>query len=118
MPYREIRQACSRLQARCVTSVANGSEQTYSFREHLTPYLPGKASAMEGPPKYVIQPAARKIVARLNLSQNALARRCGVTSGYMSQLLSGKRHPGPVVRQRLLDALPSLGFDDVFMEVE
>lgn len=72
---------------------------------------------MEGSPRYCIRPTARKAVARLNLSQNELARRCRVTSGYMSQLLSGKRNPGPVVRQRLLDHLPGLGFDDVFEEV-
>ncbi len=73
---------------------------------------------MEGPPKFGMRPAARKAVARSNLSQNEFARRCGVTSGYMSQLLSGKRNPGPLIRQRLLDALPGLDFDDVFVEVE
>jgi len=52
----------------------------------------------------------------MNLSQNKLATLCGVSSGYMSQLVSGKRHPGPGVRARLLQVFTKLSFDDLFEE--
>ena len=59
----------------------------------------------------------RKDAARLNISQNKLARACKVSSGYMSQLLSGDRHPGPEVRARLLTVFKTMSFDDLFEEV-
>ena len=49
------------------------------------------------------QPASRvrikpetvwKYLNRLNVSQNKLARRVGISSGYLSQLMSGTRGPG------------------------
>lgn len=55
--------------------------------------------------------------ARLNVSQNHLASICGITSGYMSQLLSGRRCAGPLVRERLLKHFPKLSFDELFEEV-
>lgn len=63
-----------------------------------------------------MKPTVRTAVARMNVSQNRLARRCGVTSGFMSQLLSGQRNAGPAVRARLLEQL-GLNFDDLFEEV-
>lgn len=56
-------------------------------------------------------------MARLNLSQNALARRCGLSSGFISQLLRGIRYLGPRTRAKLLEAL-RFDFDDLFEEVE
>lgn len=52
---------------------------------------------------------------RLNLAQNELARQVGITSGYLSQLISGTRCPSPQLRRRLLDALGDLPFDDLFV---
>ena len=46
---------------------------------------------------------------QLDMSQNELARRCGVTSGYLSHLMNGRRSPSPRVRRRLMEAL---GVDD------
>jgi transcriptional regulator with XRE-family HTH domain len=51
------------------------------------------------------------------MSQRRLARLCHVSSGYMTQLLRGDRYPGPAVRERILGALPGIGFDEVFEEV-
>jgi transcriptional regulator with XRE-family HTH domain len=65
-----------------------------------------------------LSPEARRIVARRNQSQNRFARSCGITSGHFSQLLTGKRFAGPDVRERLLNALKPLTFDDLFEEVE
>ena len=47
------------------------------------------------------------------ISQNELARLAGISPGYLSQLMSGARHPSPPVRRRLLRVL-GLDFDDLF----
>ena len=52
---------------------------------------------------------------RHNLSQNELARQLGITSGYLSQLISGQRCPSPQLRRRLLGALGDPPFDDLFI---
>ena len=49
------------------------------------------------------------------MSQNWLAMKIGVSSGYMSQLMDGSRHPSPDVRRRLLDLFPECDFDDLFV---
>ncbi|MBM4362596.1 MAG: helix-turn-helix transcriptional regulator [Deltaproteobacteria bacterium] len=71
---------------------------------------------MRNAPRFRVKPTVRAAVARMNVSQNHLASRCGVTSGFMSQLLSGQRNAGPTVRARLLEHL-GLSFDDLFEEV-
>ena len=49
-----------------------------------------------------------------DISQNELARMLGISSGYISQLMSGSAHPSPEMRQRLLRVLGVSGFDDLF----
>jgi transcriptional regulator with XRE-family HTH domain len=56
----------------------------------------------------------RKLI-RKNMSQNWLAIKIGVSSGYMSQLMDGSRNPSPVVRQKFLDLFPECVFDDLFV---
>lgn len=58
----------------------------------------------------------KQILARKNMSQNAFAFRIGVSSGYMSQLMSGIRNPSPLLRERLLTALKldESNFDKIF----
>jgi transcriptional regulator with XRE-family HTH domain len=73
---------------------------------------------MSGVPRYRIKAEVRRILARRNQSQNRFAANCGITSGHFSQLLSGKRFAGPDIRERLLDALKPMKFDDLFEEVE
>ena len=68
--------------------------------------------------RFRLRPDIRRRMARSNWSQNRLSRHSGVSSGYMSQLLSGKRHAGPAVRGRLMAAFPELSFDDLFEEVQ
>ena len=53
--------------------------------------------------------AVWEMLDRLDMSQNELARRCGVTSGYLSHLMNGRRSPSPRVRRRLMEVL---GVDD------
>jgi len=58
----------------------------------------------------------KQVLARKNMSQNAFAFRIGVSSGYMSQLMSGIRNPSPLLRERLLIALKldESDFDKIF----
>jgi len=70
------------------------------------------------PYRFRLRPGLRAELARLNLSQNELARLLGVSSGFMSQLLTGRRYPGPRTRRRLLGALSRLTFDDLFEQVD
>ena len=51
----------------------------------------------------------------LNLTQNQLADRAGLTSGYVSLLVGGKRRPSPDARRRLMEALGVTDFHDLFM---
>ncbi len=67
--------------------------------------------------RFRIRASVRDQLPYINRSQNELGRRCGVASGYMSQLLRGTRCVGPVVRRRLLVALPDFSFDELFEEV-
>lgn len=60
-----------------------------------------------------IQPVKRELTRR-NISQNGLAIKLGITSGYCSQLLSGVRRPSPDIRQKLMDVL-QLPFESLFI---
>jgi len=55
------------------------------------------------------------LLARRNISQNSLARMLGLSSGYMAQLMNGDRYPSPKLRQRILEILNPLSFDDLFI---
>jgi transcriptional regulator with XRE-family HTH domain len=52
-------------------------------------------------------------IERRNISQNGFALKAGISSGYIAQLLSGKRTPSGRVRQKLLHAT-GLSFDELF----
>ena len=51
---------------------------------------------------------------RLNMTKNELADLTGLATGYLSQLLNGKRYPSAATRRRLQEAL-GVGFDDLFI---
>jgi len=51
---------------------------------------------------------------KLEMSQNELARRCGISRGYMSQLMRGERSPSPRVRRRLQEVLGVTDFHVLF----
>ena len=55
-----------------------------------------------------------KEIARRNLSKNMLAIKAGISSSYISQIFSGTRYPSPRIREKLLQALQPLTFDDIF----
>ena len=56
----------------------------------------------------------RKILVRKNMSQNWLAFRTRTTSGYMSQMITGKRNPSPRMREKILQVLKDCEFEDLF----
>ena len=58
--------------------------------------------------------AVWEILLRRNMTQNELAKKAGITSGHLSQLINGDRLPTPSVRKKLLDALAPIEFDDIF----
>ncbi len=70
------------------------------------------------------QPASRvklnpnavwELLNRLNMTQNGLATMVGITSGYLSQLMTGTRSPSAEVRKRLQEVLEVPRFDDLFV---
>ena len=61
------------------------------------------------------QTAVLRAIARRNMSQNMLALRVGISSGYISQLMCGTRYPSPMVREKLQSVLNPLAFDDIFI---
>lgn len=61
--------------------------------------------------------AVWKLLNRRHMTQNELARLASITSGYLSQLMSGKRHPSPETRKRLQKMLGLTRFEDLFILV-
>jgi len=59
--------------------------------------------------------AILRAIARRNMSQNMLAIKVGSSSGYISQIMCGTRSPSPRMREKLLEALAPLTFDDIFI---
>ena len=55
----------------------------------------------------------REILFRRSISQNCLAIRLNISSGYCSQLLSGTRSPSPRLRMKLMRELKE-DFDTLF----
>ncbi len=53
-------------------------------------------------------------MALLNRSQNWLAQEIGISSGYMSKLITGGRAPSGRIRQRMLKALGVENFSELF----
>ena len=51
----------------------------------------------------------------LGISQNELARLCGLSSGYFSQLMNGIKSPSPKVRRKLQQVLGVTDFDRLFI---
>ena len=52
---------------------------------------------------------------QLGISQNELARQCGLSSGYFSQLMNGSKSPSPRVRRKLQEVLGVSDFDRLFI---
>ena len=66
------------------------------------------------PPRVTLNPApVWAFLDERDISQNELARRVGISSGYLSQLMRGSAHPSPQVRESLQQEL-GLDFDDLF----
>ncbi len=64
---------------------------------------------------YLKNKKIKRLMIRKNKSQNWLAYRLDISSGYMSQLMDGSRSPSPKVRQHLLNIFSECNFDDLFV---
>ncbi len=56
-----------------------------------------------------------QLLGRRNISQRGLAKSLGVSSGYLTQLLNGDRCPSATLRQKMLQVMNPLTFDDLFL---
>lgn len=63
---------------------------------------------------YLRSEKIQEYLLRKNKSQNWLAKRLQITSGYMSELVNGKKCASPVVREKLIKHLAISDFDDLF----
>ena len=61
--------------------------------------------------------AVWRLLDELNMSQNELARRCGIAPGHLSLLMNWKRGPSPKLRRRMQQVLGVSNFDDLFVMV-
>ena len=76
---------------------------------------PGKARRTGNPLRATLKPGpVWAFLEQRDISQNELARLTGISSGHLAQLISGKAHPSPELRQRLLLVLELTDFDDLF----
>ena len=62
-------------------------------------------------------PSWRKYLEARRVDLNDLARLAGITSGYLSLLMSGKRCPSSDVRRRLMEPLCVTRFEYLFVMV-
>ena len=68
------------------------------------------------PSRVMLNPAAVwRLLDELDMSQNELARRCGITPGHLSLLMNWKRSPSPKLRGRMQRVLGVSNFDDLFI---
>jgi len=57
----------------------------------------------------------RMMLARHNRTQQWLAQQLETTNSYFSQLMTGKRRPSAVMRQKIMEALHVQEFNDIFI---
>ena len=73
-------------------------------------------SARRASPRVKLKPEPLwERINRRNMTQNELARRAEISSGYLSQLINGRKSPSAGVRQRLQAALEVERFEDLFV---
>ena len=59
--------------------------------------------------------AVSELLSLLNMTQTELAHLCGLSPGYFSLLMAGKRSPSPEARRRIQEALGVHDFDRLFI---
>ena len=67
-------------------------------------------------PKVKLNPdAVWELLDQLGITQKELARRSGISAGYLSQLMSGERSPSARTQRRLQEALGVADWDRLFI---
>lgn len=89
----------------------------HRMRRHLERSAEQEEMKRRQPSSRVILRAAAvwRLLDERDISQNELARLCGLSSGYMSQLVGGTRSPSAQVRRRIQQALGITDFDELFI---
>jgi len=59
-----------------------------------------------------------RVLARRNISQNGLARRLRVSSGYISLIMTGGRYISPKMRRGILRYFRRYTFNELFIIIE
>ena len=59
--------------------------------------------------------AVSELLSLLHMTQTELAQLCGISPGYFSLLMAGKRSPSPDTRRWLKQALEVSDFDRLFI---
>ena len=59
--------------------------------------------------------AVSELLSLLNMTQTELAQRCGLSPGYLSLLMAGKRSPSPEARRGIQEVLGVSDFDRLFI---
>jgi len=59
-----------------------------------------------------------KVLTRRNISQNGLARRLRISSGYMSQIMNGSRYISAKMRRRIFRYFRRYEFNDLFIIID
>ena len=77
---------------------------------------PSEPPRITEPPRVRLKPApVWELITRRNMSQNELARKAEISSGYLSQLISGRKYPSAEVRRKLQAALEVERFEEIFV---
>ncbi len=61
------------------------------------------------------QGEVERLLTKRNLSQNAFAKRLGISTGYMSQLMRGNRYPSAELRAKILRSMKNINLDKIFV---
>jgi len=56
----------------------------------------------------------KKLKKLYSASQNGFARKLGISSAYISQLINGSRNPSPKLRERIMKIMPGYKWDELF----
>ena len=95
-PQRQRRLLHRALPCPASTPAANGAAGTNRRRKETR-----EMKRRRPPSRVMLNPAAVwRLLDELDMSQNELARRCGITPGHLSLLMNGKRGPSPQLRRR------------------
>ena len=99
---------------------SGGSSTAYGLRERQGRHSTGRrarrpARSVGEMPERKTGGVVSELLSLLHMTQTELAQVCGLSSGYLSQLMNGKRSPSPESRRLIQEALGVSDFDRLFI---